>query len=279
MSYAEAFAKINLSLIVGPLRRDGKHEVVTVLQAIDLCDDIELTPVGASIVDGFPVDTLVRDALERLAEAAGVTTGWHVRIEKRIPVAAGLGGGSSDAAAALELANSSLATPLSRPELHVLASEVGADVPFFLSEGAQLGTGDGSGLAPLDLPTAYVAVLVLPEGAAKNSTASVYREFDERNGASGFEERRSALLEKLDQLAQPQDLAKLPRNDLASSPLSRELEALGAFRADVTGAGPAVYGLFEQKQTAERAAASLQERGSTCLARPVSRRSPSALAR
>ena len=168
MTRARAYAKLNLALVVGPVRPDGKHEVATVLQAIDLCDDIELTPADELTVAGFPEDTFVRDALERLAEAAGAATTWRVLIEKRIPVAAGLGGGSSDAAAALELANSSLAVPLPREELNALAAAVGTDVPFFLREGPQLGTGDGTDLAALTLPTDYVVVLLLPEGASKD---------------------------------------------------------------------------------------------------------------
>lgn len=269
MSRARAYAKINLALVVGPVRSDGKHEVVTVLQAIDLCDDIELMPADAVTVEGFSEDTLVRDALERLAQAAGIATKGRVRIEKRIPVAAGLGGGSSDAAAALELANSLLSIPLTDDELHALAAEVGADVPFFLREGPQLGAGDGSDLSPLDLPSDYIVLLLLPEGARKESTASVYRRFDERDGSVGFDERRSELLRSLGHVKYAQDLARLPTNDLASAPLQRELKGLGAFRADVTGAGPVVYGLFDDTNAAERAASALRGAARAWLAHPV----------
>ena len=115
-------------------------------------------------ITGFPDDTLVRDALLALAEAAGVEPHWTVEIEKRIPVGSGLGGGSSDAAAALRLANETLPTPLAIERLHEIAAGIGADVPFFLTEGPQLGTGDGSELEPLDLPDDYRVVLVLPAG-------------------------------------------------------------------------------------------------------------------
>jgi 4-diphosphocytidyl-2-C-methyl-D-erythritol kinase len=269
MTQARAFAKINLALVVGPLRPDGKHEVATVLQAIDLWDGIELTQADALSIAGFAEDTLVRQALERLAEAAGVAAGWRVLIEKGIPVAAGLGGGSSDAATALQLANSSLPAPLPPAELHSLAAAVGADVPFFLREGPQLGTADGTDLAALTLPTDYVMLLVLPEEASKESTASVYRRFDERDGAAGFEERRRELFRILADVRDARDLAALPANDLASTPLQYELEAHGAFRADVSGAGPAVYGLFEDEQTAERADSALREAGPTWLVRPL----------
>lgn len=265
-------AKLNLALVVGPVRPDEKHEVATVLQAIDLCDDIELAPAESLTVEGFPEDTIVRDALVRLADASGVAPGWRVRIEKRIPVAAGLGGGSSDAAAVLALANAVLPTPLPELELHALAARVGADVPFFLRAGTQLGRGDGSDLVPLDLPTGYVALLVLPEGAGKESTASMYRRFDERDGAEGFEQRRSRLLHALEHVKEARDLAELPGNDLSSSPLARELEALGAFRADVTGAGPTVYGLFDDVKSAERAASLLAGTNQSWVVRPVEQR-------
>ena len=273
MTQMRAPAKINLSLVVGPVRPDGKHQVATVLQAIDLCDDIELASAETLGVEGFSEDTIVRDALVALAEAAGVMPGWRVRIEKRIPVRAGLGGGSSDAAAALGLANATLATPLSDRELHTLAARVGADVPFFLHAGTQLGRGDGADLVPLDLPTDYVALLVLPKGAEKESTAAMYRRFDERDGAAGFEQRQSHLLHALDHMKEARDLATLPGNDLASSPLARELEALGAFRADVSGAGPVVWGLFNGVAPAERAASALRGAARTWLARPVTKRS------
>ena len=100
---APAPAKINLALVAGPLRHDGKHELLTVYQRVGLADRIELEPAERLRVDGFEGDTLVRDALELLAAHAAVGRRWRVRIEKRVPVAAGLGGGSSDAATALRI--------------------------------------------------------------------------------------------------------------------------------------------------------------------------------
>src|SRR5207253_8212977 len=155
-------AKINLALVVGPRRPDGKHEVATVLQRIDLTDSLSLEPAAALTVTGFEGDTLVTRALEELAAAAGVEPGWAVRIDKRIPVAAGLAGGSSDAATALRLANESLPEPLLPDRLSTIAATIGADVPFFLTERPQLGTGDGTELRPLDLPLGYHVVLLLP---------------------------------------------------------------------------------------------------------------------
>ncbi|HEY6030259.1 MAG TPA: hypothetical protein VIU44_06840 [Gaiellaceae bacterium] len=264
-----ATAKLNLALVVGPRRADGKHELATVFQRIDLADRVELAPAPALRVDGFAEDTLVRAALEAVAAAAGVEPGWRARIHKRIPVAGGLGGGSSDAAAALRLANETLPEPLPPDRLHELARELGADVPFFLTDGPQLGRGDGSELAALDLPQDYFVLLLLPDGAEKQSTAAVYAAFDGRGGERGWEERRAALEDALVRVRRSRDLAALPPNDLASSPLAGELSALGAFRADVSGAGPAVYGLFMHRRDAEAAKRALSGRGRLWTTVPV----------
>jgi 4-diphosphocytidyl-2-C-methyl-D-erythritol kinase len=261
----DAPAKINLALVVGPLGPEGKHEVTTVLQRVGLSDRIELTRAPDLRVEGFTGDTLVRRALELLADAARVQPGWSVRIEKNIPVAGGLGGGSADAAAALRLANATLPEPLGRDVLHSLAASLGADVPFFLTEGPQLGEGDGTRLSPLRLRQDYTILLALPEGESKRSTAAVYAAFDDRAGSDGYEARRARLLEA----AGSGDLAALPRNDLADSALADELRQLGAFRADVSGAGPAVYALFGEPAGARAAEAKLASRGRIWIVAPA----------
>jgi 4-diphosphocytidyl-2-C-methyl-D-erythritol kinase len=268
MTRAPATAKLNLALVVGRLC-DGKHELTTVYQRLDLADRVAVAPAPRLRISGFADDTLVSSALERLAEAAGVTPGWEVRLTKKVPVAAGLGGGSSDAATALRLANESLEKPLPTARLAELAAQLGADVPFFLTQGPQLGKGDGTALTPLELPQDYWVVLVLPRGAAKLSSAAVYAAFDEREGAKGYRSRRAALRRALGETKRARDLARLPPNDLASSPLAAELLGQGAFRADVTGAGPVVYGLFQHLQTARAARAALRTRGRTWLTAPA----------
>ena len=264
-----AAAKINLALVVGPRRPDGKHEVVTVLQRIDLADRVSLEPAPGLRVTGFAEDTLVERALRLLAEAVGVEPRWAVRIAKHIPVAAGLGGGSSDAATALRLANETLERPLALDALRALAAKLGADVPFFLAHGPHLGEEDGSVLRPLELPQDYWVVLVLPDRASKPSTAAVYRAFDERGGEAGFEARKAKLLRALASVRGARDLAALPGNDLASSPLVEELLELGAFRGDATGAGPVVYGLFSREEEARSAARALRPRGRTWVIVPA----------
>jgi 4-diphosphocytidyl-2-C-methyl-D-erythritol kinase len=265
---APAPAKVNLALVVGPPRDDGKHEVLTVLQRIDLVDRIDLVTAPELVVEGFEGDTLVTGALRELARAADVEPGWRVRIEKKIPVAAGLGGGSSDAATALRLANETLPEPLPLDALLEIASGVGADVPFFLVDGPQLGSGDGSELEALELPQDFWVVLLLPSGSAKSSTGDIYAAFDARRGPAGWAERRESLLDGLAQVERPRDLAALLPNDLVSSPHAETLRAAGAFRADVSGAGPVVYGLFHQKRDAEAARRAIRPLGRTWLTAP-----------
>ena len=258
-------AKINLALVVGPRRPDGKHELATIYQRVDLCDRISVEPAATTSVEGFAGDTIVRTALAEL----GAPHGWRVRLDKRIPVAAGLGGGSTDAATALRLANAQLEQPLAPERLHALAAEIGADVPFFLSDGPQLGTGDGTELTPLELPQDFAVLLFLPDGETKPSTAQVYADFDARRGEDGWEQRLGELRASLAVLRRPRDLATLPPNDLASSPWSGELLERGAFRADVSGAGPTVYGLFHHRADARRAGRDLQRAGRVWVTVPA----------
>lgn len=269
MKRAPATAKLNLAIVVGRPGPDGKHELTTVLQRLDLADRVAIEAAARLRVSGFAEDTLVRRALETLAERAGVAPAWHARLTKKIPVAGGLAGGSSDAATALRLANGSLAEPLAPEALHELAAGLGADVPFFLTEGPQLGEADGTRLTALDLPQDYWVVLVLPRDATKASTAAVYGAFDERDGGKGYRNRRAALQRTLREVKRARDLAGLPPNDLARSPVAEDLLAEGAFRADVTGAGPVVYGLFQHLEPARAARSSLKARGRTWLTAPA----------
>ena len=269
MNRAPAAAKINLALVVGPRRENGKHELASVYQRVDLVDRVRVERARRLRVNGFAADTLVTGALVALADAAGVEPRFEAWIDKRIPVAGGLGGGSSDAATALRLANRLLEPPLPGAELERLARALGADVPFFLRAGPQLGRGDGSDLEPLELPQDYFVLLLLPRGARKASTGDVYARFDKRDGARGFDRRVAGLERALANVRRPRDLAALPSNDLASSPLADELRALGAFRADVSGAGPVVYGLYHHRAVAEAARRQLARRGRLWLTVPT----------
>jgi 4-diphosphocytidyl-2-C-methyl-D-erythritol kinase len=270
---AVAAAKINLALVVGPRRDDGLHEVATVLQRIDISDRIELDTAERLAIEGFRDDTIVGRALLRLAAEAGAEPAWRARISKEVPVSAGLGGGSADAAAALRLANETLAEPLPPERLHALAASLGADVPFFLEPGPKLAEGTGERLRPLELPQDFWVVLALPRELEKGSTGEVYARFDALGGGPGFHERKDALLQALARVRRSLDLEALPSNDLAeasgASPLAAGLRDAGAFRADVSGAGPAVYGLFETRREARAAARRLGRGDRVWVAAPV----------
>lgn len=266
-------AKINLALLVGGRRADGLHEVVTVLQRVDLCDRLAVEEAAEIRVEGFAEDTLVHAALAKLQEAAGVEQSWRARLDKRIPVAAGLGGGSADAAAALLLANATLAEPLGPKDLAALAAELGADVPFFLSPGPKLAEGAGERLTALELPQDYWVLIVLPRSARKEATKTVYDRLDERGGTPGLDGRKAELVGALAGVRRPRDFGQFPVNDLAEAAgtawIAEELRAAGAFRADVSGAGPAVYGLFHRRAEAARAARLCRGHGRTWVVAPV----------
>ena len=270
---ATAAAKINLALLVGPVGSNGLHEVATVMQRIDICDRLTLEPAERLVVTGFDADTLVTSALERMAEAVGIPPRWSVELEKHIPVAAGLGGGSADAAAALVLANRALGAPLSTARLLELAAALGSDVPFFVGSGPKLVEGTGERLTPLPLPQDFWVLVALPAGITKRSTGAVYRRFDELGGGAGFSDRRTRLLERAASCVRAEQLASLPANDLGPAAGDNGLPGLlvqaGAFRADVSGAGPAVYGLFRERQAAVDATPTLPRGTRTWVAAPV----------
>jgi 4-diphosphocytidyl-2-C-methyl-D-erythritol kinase len=244
-------AKVNLCLRVGPLRRDGYHRLTTLFQAIDRYDELELSEAGETTVEGFPDDTLVTGALAALGETR------RVRLTKRIPVAAGLGGGSSDAAAVLR----ALRGDRDPNELHAIARSLGADVPFFLT-GAETGFGTGRGdrIQPLpDFPRGHAFVLVpsergLPAGEvfAAGAPNPIFRAVE------------GDLVRAMHTVRRVEDVAALMANDLEPAVLRLRpevAEALAALRSEgalaaiVSGSGPTAFGLFRNRAEAEDAAA------------------------
>jgi 4-diphosphocytidyl-2-C-methyl-D-erythritol kinase len=251
--------KVNLTLYVGAPRADGMHPLVSVVQPVSLADELTLepAPVGASadevVCPGVDGDNLAGSALAAFRAA----TGWdappqRLTIAKRVPVAAGMGGGSGDAAAALRLA--AHAAGIDDLELLLgLAARLGGDVPSQVAPGRTLMTGAGEHVRALG-PAGRLALVILPSEHAL-STPAVYREFD-RLGA-----RRS-----------PEELAELEalggdapvHNDLQDAarslcpPIDEALEAVAATGAGpvlVSGSGPTVFGLFEDTERARAAAA------------------------
>jgi 4-diphosphocytidyl-2-C-methyl-D-erythritol kinase len=263
-----AGAKINLCLRVGPVRPDGYHEVATVLAALALGDVIELAPAAATQVEAPALaggDSLVTRALGLLAQRTGHTAGWRVRLDKRVPIGAGLGGGSADAAAALGLANDTLPEPLAADDLLLLAAEAGSDVPFFVSGlETALARGRGELLEPCPLRAPAWVVVAWP--GVSLGTAEVYARYEPGGDAS---ERVTSLVAEPFASEDVAHLAALVENDLASpaealcppiSALRSRLLACGALAANVSGSGSAVFGLFASEEVA--GAASERLRGS-----------------
>ena len=257
--------KINLCLYVGPLRPDGYHELVSVMQAIDLSDRLELTDSEASADEVRCPDVEGPNLAERALACFRERTGWDgppqlLEIEKRIPVAAGLGGGSADAAATLRLLARRSGHGDSG-ELLEIAASLGADVPSQLRPGRWLAEGVGERLT--QLPAAPPLGIVLLPSKAKLSAAAVYAEAD-RLGLARSADELAAVLAALDP-NRPE-----PVNDL--EPAARSLEPTidaaidavrgeGAVSAFVSGSGPTVLGLFPTLQGARLAVDRLNAAG------------------
>jgi len=290
---ALAPGKVNLALFLGPARADGLHELVSLIESLSLADELTLEELpGAALTAAAPgvsgaacdagLDEIVCAGVEgpNLAgEALGAfraASGWdgppqRLTIAKRVPVAAGMGGGSGDAAAALRLAAHAAGRAPDDPLLRQLAPRLGADVPSQLAPGATLVGGAGEHVQPLPALPPH-GVLILPSGE-RLATAGVYREADRLGlvrAPDELAERRTALLAALDaDAALPADLLV---NDLepaarslcaAIEPALHAAREAGADHALVSGSGPTVAGIFwgaDGEARAERAAAALRAR-------------------
>jgi 4-diphosphocytidyl-2-C-methyl-D-erythritol kinase len=278
----QAYAKVNLCLFLGPPRADGRHELVTVFDSMRLADELIVgeSPSGVDevVCDGVEGPNLVGDALRGLRAAGWSAPPVRVEIWKRIPVAAGMGGGSADAAAMLRCAWR--LSPVHGSAVASIAVSLGADVPGQLRPGPSLGTGAGERIEPLASLESY-GVLVLPQPFAL-STPEVYREAD-RLGLGRTADELAALRARLAEMLPalpadggvrrhvgdcPGEHAALPAelcvNDLqpAAVSLAPELEgvlrvarAAGADHAMVCGSGPTVIGLFHGREAGTRARA------------------------
>ena len=270
---ARAPAKVNLVLRVGPRRPDGYHDLETLMVPLDLADEILVRvvrgrrgPVTCRVPGRPELDgpgNLAARAAEALRRHLGVADRIDVTIEKRIPVTAGLGGGSSDAASVLR----ALARAYEVRKLSTLASaalEVGSDVPFFLGQGPAWATGRGELLTPARVP-ALDLVLVYPKDPALAIRAGdAYQWLDaaRRKGIAPAEALSSSHEEWSPSLA---------RNDLQGPCFERhptletaagDLVGQGATVAIMSGSGPTVFGIFPDRAAARRTAAGAQEAGS-----------------
>ena len=268
----KARAKINLALDVFEKRPDGYHEVEMVMQSIELHDCLEFTPVPEGItllVENGDVpageDNLVYRAAKSISTYAGVRSGVEIRLKKAIPVAAGLGGGSADAAATLAGLNKIWELGLTLRELMMLGEQLGSDVPFCLMEGTALARGRGEKLERLPPCPPLGLVLVKPPFGV--STASVYRAYVPgklektphcRNMVEAIENRDpGAIARSLYNALEPVTFAMHPE---VAEIKERLLEA-GALGALMSGSGPTVFGMSRNLQDARTVAGRYQKIG------------------
>jgi len=266
-------AKLNLCLYLGPRREDGLHELCSLFEPLELADRLEVGEAGHDEVlcPGVAGENLAARALAALRESGWNAPPLRVEIEKRIPVAAGLGGGSADAAAVLRLARGAFlpdsARKAPRADLAAIAAALGADVPSQLAPAFALVRGAGERVEPLPTPDPH-AVVLLPGGGGL-STAEVFAEADRRGlgrDAAELEELAGRLRAAAGAGASPLDYASLLVNDLdpAARALRPEigaaldaLRAVGAPHAVLSGSGPTAVGLFPTIARARSAAAQI----------------------
>jgi 4-diphosphocytidyl-2-C-methyl-D-erythritol kinase len=266
-----AFAKVNFALDVLGLRADGYHDISTVMQSISLSDEVDIEraaegfdfdfePEGVEI--GPPERNTAYVAWKSLQRLTGLTLPVRVSLRKWIPVGAGLGGGSADAAAVLVGLNELFDLGLGMDGLREVGARVGADVPFCISGGTALGEGVGEKLTRLPGPPAQHLVLAKPHRSA--DTGEIYRAYDATGAKSA---RRVEPVVSALRSGSLRDLATVVGNDLVSvtSDLVPEVMALqsdlltcGALGAAMSGSGTAVYGIFDDEGAAERAAKAVE---------------------
>jgi 4-diphosphocytidyl-2-C-methyl-D-erythritol kinase len=284
VAVATAPAKFNAHLAVGPLRADGFHELHTVYLAVSLVDTVTVRPAdglsvtvsgeGAAGADAVPTDhrNLVWRAAELLAAHAGVPAGARIEITKTIPAAAGLAGGSADAAAALVALDALWGTGASRADLTGLAAQLGSDVPFSLAGGVALGTGRGERLSPVLARTRWHWVLGIAGRGL--STPAVYGELDRLRAAGRVPDGSDlASAEPVIGALRSGPAAALGaalHNDLQAPAVAlrpdlgralRTVTEAGAAGALVSGSGPTVAALATDEQDAVRLAAELAGAG------------------
>jgi 4-diphosphocytidyl-2-C-methyl-D-erythritol kinase len=268
--HERAPAKVNLVLQVGDRRADGLHELCSLFASLELADElaIELRADGAHadqvVCAGVGGPNLASRALDELRAAlGGDLPPIAVTIDKRIPVAAGLGGGSADAAAVLRAANRLAGSPLGADALRTIGARVGADVPSQVDPRHALVTGAGEHVDPVDLPDMAIVLVPQAEGL---STADAYRAAD-RIGSTRARLDPDAV--RALAVAPLDELAAALENDLEAAALDlrpeladelRALAGAGALAARVTGSGPTTFGVFRDRASAEQAARALSSR-------------------
>ncbi len=254
-------AKVNLVLRVGPARPDGFHEILSLLVPLDLADEVDVTihpgPGGVTCrVPGRPdlagPGNLAARAAALVKERFGVPNAVTVRIRKRVPVTAGLGGGSSDAAAVIRILARALRLR-DRAALAEVAARVGSDVPFFLGDGPAWARGRGERITPARVPRLDLVLLYPPDPRLAIRAADAYRWLDEDRGPAPPRMPRRAAEFRPSLVGNDLEAPCLARHAALSTLLGR-LVGRGARKAIMSGSGPTVFGLFESRAEARGAA-------------------------
>lgn len=269
----EAYAKINLGLDVLRRREDGYHEVKMIMQTIGISDTLTFAkkkePGIVLITDKEELssgkDNLIYRAAKKLLQEAGVTQGVEISLQKRIPIAAGMAGGSTDAAATLTALNELFGLGFSLKELQAYGVTLGADIPYCLMGGTALSEGIGEKLTKLPAPPLCVLVVAKPD--INVSTKFVYenlhadtltyhpdidgmREAVRMGDLKGITDRLGNVLETVTVREYP-----------VIEQIKELMKGAGAENALMSGSGPTVFGIFTKEESAEKAAAQIRERG------------------
>ena len=259
-------AKVNLVLRVGPPRADGYHDLLTLMVPLDLADRVEVRiargpgPVTCTVPGRPELDgdgNLAARAARGFRERFGVDRALHVRIVKRIPVTAGLGGGSSDAAAVLRILARAFRVR-DRRALAEVALAVGSDVPFFLGEGPAWARGRGERLAPARVPPLDLVLAYPSDPALAIRAGDAYRWLDEDRGPSAPPLPSRAARYRPALLGNDLEAPCLARRP-ALAPLLGRLVGRGATKAIMSGSGPTVFGVFPGGRPARGAARAIQK--------------------
>jgi 4-diphosphocytidyl-2-C-methyl-D-erythritol kinase len=279
---SRAFAKINLSLRVSAVRPDGFHDVRTILQSIDLFDRVKCVARRGPFqircdMPGVPADrtNLVWKGAQLLWEAAGrdgEARDAVVMLQKNIPMQAGLGGGSSNAATALLGLRRLWKLRVPDERIHAIAATLGSDVPFFLVGGTALGLGRGEEVYPLEnLPRYWVVLVIPPFGIA---TRDAYEWFDERAWIPSVSYLPETWLGRTTSLVNDLEAPVALRHPVITQ-LKQRFTERGALVAAMSGSGSTVFGIFSSHSAAARAARAFKtERAQVLTARFLSRRRP-----
>ena len=267
-----AYAKINLTLEILGRRADGYHELMTVFQTIDLKDTLSFSEQPAISLecdcpDLKPPDNLAMKAAGLLEQAVGFSKGALISISKGVPLAAGLGGGASDAAATLRALNELWQLGLSREQLLQLASRLSSDAAFFLYGGTALGQGRGEKITPLPpLPISWVVLLKPPLDVPDNKTQRLYASLNPSHFTSGqFSQKMVELLNRGDEIPSSSFFNTFERVAFDAFPGLEEYWQrfldLGADSVHLAGSGPTLFTLTGDKSHGKELYRSLSREG------------------